>query len=452
MEKRKRNKNKIKQQDTGITLIALVITVIIIIILATVTINFAFGDNGLIKKAEEAKGLMTNDMSHEQGLMQNMADYMNEFIAGMNGGGEEEPDEPEEDTTAPIVTIQEGEVTENSISINVIASDPESGLANENAYVYYLNGSEYTRGNSSSCTFNGLNAETAYTIKVEVTNGIGLKGEDSTTITTEAKPGISAEEIQQNPSSYYGAEIKGYTCSSSGVSKWRIFYADASNIYIIADDYISGANAPKSAGNHSVNSSGEKICFTDIVDNNDYSTGGSWIQNNRKAKRWLNKYLSSSYGTSTNANMKAVAYLMDTNVWDSYAGSQAEYAIGGPTLELFCASYKDTHPSRYLECDSVTSTGYQLKWSDGSYSNYVSGLTQDDFNSIYIKSDTSKADGMWLASPSAHHANNLMRADSTGYVYSNSYNWYGLGLRPLVCLKSSVQLEAVDGNTYRIAN
>ena len=45
-------KNKSEQ---GITLVALVITIIIIIILATVAINFAFGNNGLIKRASDAK-------------------------------------------------------------------------------------------------------------------------------------------------------------------------------------------------------------------------------------------------------------------------------------------------------------------------------------------------------------------------------------------------------------
>ena len=43
------------RKNQGITLVALVVTIIIIIILATVTINMAFGDNGLITKAQQAK-------------------------------------------------------------------------------------------------------------------------------------------------------------------------------------------------------------------------------------------------------------------------------------------------------------------------------------------------------------------------------------------------------------
>ena len=37
--------------------------------------------------------------------------------------------------------------------------------------------------------------------------------------------------------------------------------------------------------------------------------------------------------------MKAVAYMLDTNTWSVYAGDKADYAIGGPTIELFFKSY-----------------------------------------------------------------------------------------------------------------
>ena len=42
------------KKEKGITLVELFITIVILIILATVTINATFGENGLIKKAQEA--------------------------------------------------------------------------------------------------------------------------------------------------------------------------------------------------------------------------------------------------------------------------------------------------------------------------------------------------------------------------------------------------------------
>ena len=71
---------------------------IIIIILATVTINFAFGDNGLINMAEEARDLAANSTDYESNARANLVGFMNEFIADLNGensgGGTEEPEEP----------------------------------------------------------------------------------------------------------------------------------------------------------------------------------------------------------------------------------------------------------------------------------------------------------------------------------------------------------------------
>ena len=408
--KRERKEQKGKNNEAGITIITLAITILIIIILASITLNAVLGDNGLLKQAQDAKDL-AESTTLETGEKMNkvLQEYMN-VMAEDEGSG---ITEPEEDTTPPTVIITEGDITENSIEINVTANDPESGLASENPYIYYLNGEEKMRSNSNSYTFTGLIASTQYTIKVEVYNGVGIKGEDSITISTTAKPGLSADEIQQNPSTYYGAEVKGYTCSSNGVETWRIFYADESNIYLIADDYIPSSAAPTSTAGHSLNvgDTNYKLYFSNII--NDYS-GSSWIRSNTnsKAREWLS-YVDSN-PKSTNNNIKAVAYLMDTNKWSIYAGSVAEYAIGGPTLEMFCASYKDTHQSRYINNRVENSAGYYVKWSnttDSSYNEYVIGLTQDEYNSIYIKSDTSKANGMWLASPSASYSNSLFNAE-----------------------------------------
>ena len=57
---RKKTIKKLQKGQKGITLVALVITIVILIILATVTINATFGENGIIKKAQEAKDRTTN--------------------------------------------------------------------------------------------------------------------------------------------------------------------------------------------------------------------------------------------------------------------------------------------------------------------------------------------------------------------------------------------------------
>ena len=77
-------KSKTRFQRTsnskGITLVALVITIVIIIILSTVAISFAFGDNGLIKRAEDAGDYYTNDTAYTEGSLTNLEAYIGETL------------------------------------------------------------------------------------------------------------------------------------------------------------------------------------------------------------------------------------------------------------------------------------------------------------------------------------------------------------------------------------
>ena len=118
---------------------------------------------------------------------------------------------------------------------------------------------------------------------------------------------------------------------------------------------------------------------------------------------------------------------------------------------LFSASYKQTHSSKYVDYNIGNEYGYGVKLNTGSsYSESVRGLPQDDFNQIYIKSDTSKADDMWLASPASNDSRYLMYARYNGNVsYSNYANEY-VGFRPLVCLKSDVRLKKTSDGVYAI--
>lgn len=53
------------------------------------------------------------------------------------------------------------------------------------------------------------------------------------------------------------------------------------------------------------------------------------------------------YANSTYDNMKAVAYVLDYNAWSTYAGSNAEYVIGGQTIELLFKSYNEKYNQNF---------------------------------------------------------------------------------------------------------
>ena len=69
---------------------------------------------------------------------------------------------------------------------------------------------------------------------------------------------------------------------------------------------------------------------------------------------------------ATNANMKATAYLLDTEAWSSFKDEEekAEYIIGGPTLELFIASYNMNHEKKInvVIADEVLTYGSRRDW------------------------------------------------------------------------------------------
>ena len=105
-EKLKHNIQREIRRQKGITLIALIITIVILIILATITINIAFGDNGLIKRAQQSRDLYANESESELDVLNEVDEYLKEKIEKVT-----EPDtpvEPEIPYTNVYVTLYEG--------------------------------------------------------------------------------------------------------------------------------------------------------------------------------------------------------------------------------------------------------------------------------------------------------------------------------------------------------
>ena len=351
------------------------------------------------------------------------------------------------DKEKPVITSFEAtNIGTDSITVNVNATDEGSGIA---TYAYYQDNILKATTETNTYNYTGLTAGINYTFKVIVTDKVGLTTTKDVVVTTATPPGDDASIVANNPSEYYGAEVTGYTCTNSAaVSKWRIFYADSTNIYLIADDYIALQYAPNGQKGTKISNVYYKLSMDNVY--KDY-TGAEWINTNSKGKKWLSLFLN-SYGTSTNESIRAVAYMMDTNVWGVYAGAKAEYAMGGPTIELFSASYKQTHPNKYVECNSIDEYGYKVKLNTDSSYKYVVEL-QDDFNHIYIKSDDYKADGMWIASPSSSDTygfSSLINIRYSGAINCGSYKNKYLGFRPIVCLKSDVLLKKISDGVYAI--
>ena len=110
-------------------------------------------------------------------------------------GGETVINEKEfkiQDTIAPTVTIANASSTTNSISVTATATDNEAGMGSSPQYTFYIKkttetDSTYTQigsSTSTSITKGELEQNTSYTIKVEVADVAGNKGQATKEITT----------------------------------------------------------------------------------------------------------------------------------------------------------------------------------------------------------------------------------------------------------------------------
>ena len=142
--------------EKGITLLALILTVVIMIILAAVTINVALGEGGLVDQAKWAAEQTANSAKSEQEQLDDVADQINDIIAGIGTGdtnstGGEETNSVETNSVEDTNTIEpEPEpIPEGTITIGE-AQWQENGTANvsitssEDSYIiqYQINGTE----------------------------------------------------------------------------------------------------------------------------------------------------------------------------------------------------------------------------------------------------------------------------------------------------------------------
>ena len=79
---------KRSENTRGITLIALVITIIVLLILAGVTINALSGDNGILKRATEAKQKTSQAQKDEEDALATMVDAINGAVPSQDGYSE----------------------------------------------------------------------------------------------------------------------------------------------------------------------------------------------------------------------------------------------------------------------------------------------------------------------------------------------------------------------------
>ena len=287
----------------------------------------------------------------------------------------------------------------------------------------------------------------------ENTNKITFKGNTNGIDVT-----LEAESLKD----YYGEEVTSFS-SVEGV-KWQLFYDDADNYYLIASDYVPIDTLPSELIKQS-QAEGEtkyKAWFATydsssmsyngtIMKTGEWSKGtaSNTITGNPLTSKYL-RWVGSSVNTvADNPNMKAVAYMMDTNKWSDFAGSTSgAIAMGGPTLEMFIKSYNakhDTKLSTYedesgnstISSTNANSNGYKVKWeNDTSWTDFVYDLDTSEGN-MWVKTSTDRAGAMWVASPSSNFNCRVRGVSCNGYLGSRDIDGADYGFRPVVSIPKS---------------
>ena len=72
------------KEQKGITLVAFVITIIILLILAGISIATLSGDNGLFKRAQQAKDATVNGQKNENAALDTYNAAINNAIKGLS--------------------------------------------------------------------------------------------------------------------------------------------------------------------------------------------------------------------------------------------------------------------------------------------------------------------------------------------------------------------------------
>ena len=213
---------------------------------------------------------------------------------------------------------------------------------------------------------------------------------------------------------------------------WRIFYNDGTHVFIIAADYVKNNSIYLDNAGTGMTSIDTYSLYWDTVPETAQTVNPDT----------LSLFMQSWTDYSTNENGRCVSTLLNTNNWDGFVDSNyADYAIGGPTLEMWVASY---NAKGYTPLYTNTNTnGYYIGNTEGT-TEISYDLTRDVntgyHDTLYFphQGDVDNCYGYWMASPSANSMNFLMNEDGIGRVYRTYCGGYNVGLCPLVSLKSGI--------------
>ena len=251
---------------------------------------------------------------------------------------------------------------------------------------------------------------------------------------------VVSQGVLGEPINYgkYGSEVTNYTANGM---KWRLFFEDTNNIYLISEtpsggypDHMPVCNFEEPWGPYT--SKGNYLNGADISSEgkalmpllggaNSSSAGSVTIGSNASGTNFFR-------ADNTSANVLGTAYLCDTSAsgpWSAYKTGSASWAMGAPTAELYVASYNATHKGGNQIVLGIDEIGY----TENTGENW---LNKNDNNGIYSLTGTGN---WWLAGIRESESRLIMVNETDGWLGDDGV-YHDYSVRPVVCLpKTSFQ-------------
>ncbi len=358
-------------------------------------------------------------------------------------------------------------MTKGRIESNMNTADyelKEFALNTENGVVVGYKNKDYnftveitSSGNSAKVIYEGNSEESSGGSGSDEEPPVVEEGENFAEAVTEA--------------SHYGDYVE-YNVDLNGdgdiTNDWRIFYNDGERIFIIAADYVesdssylnlSSTQMYRVADDPDHSSSIYSLNWFDSVNSTTTLTssqGNADINTTMSSLFMYGKYLTQN-PTSKNMSAMAAAAMLVQPAWNGFKDSNgyAEYAVGGPTIEMWVASYNAKGYTPLYT--NVNDTGYYIGNSEGTTDHYYN--LDEDANTgygdtLYFPHQEAVNDcyNYWLASPGASGSLDVMVVGCDGSVYGFNYNGDDVGVRPLVSLKSEVKaVQNVETGVWELS-
>lgn len=240
-----------------------------------------------------------------------------------------------------------------------------------------------------------------------------INGVTTTTSTFDANTLTIGDAINFDK---YGWKVSNYNVQTDDMKTnvWRLFYQDDNYTYLITDeclgiykpsDYYTGA----------------------------YNNGADVSKIGQKLNPMLLKNENFFISSNMSENLLATAWLTDTNKWAKFANSDAVFAIGSPTIELFVKSFNATASknkanqiilgvgtSGYTESENQLETSYNMGIYNEETSSFWLSSPENDFDFDITKNCR------------------LMYVSMYGYFSSYYANRDKYAVRPIVCIPTTV--------------